>query len=122
MLSRSAVETLEISSRAQAAADGVSSQRQRQAGDFLPPFAEVHNAVQAGLIVGELAFVDDQSGFVLARQHAGDDLIEGHDFGLDSGSEQFQRQIRGSKFAGDSDYFVLDFADRNARGAIIIGP
>ncbi len=59
MLSRSAVETVEISSRAEAAADGVASEGQRQAGGLLPPLAEVHDAVQAGLIVGELAFVDD---------------------------------------------------------------
>ena len=54
---------------------------------------------KAGLVVGQLAFVDDQSGFVLAFQHLRNDLVEGDHFGFDAGSEQLQRKISGGQLA-----------------------
>src|ERR1700751_991662 len=44
---------------AEGAADGVASERKRQAGLFAPPLTEVDDFVQAAMRVGELAFVDD---------------------------------------------------------------
>src|SRR5208282_3073276 len=48
---------------AERAPDGVSSEGQRQSGNFLPPPAKIDHAVQSGFVVGELAFVDDEAGF-----------------------------------------------------------
>ena len=48
MLSRKAWETLAMVSAPERAADGVAAERQRQAGHFLPPLAEVDDALQSG--------------------------------------------------------------------------
>ena len=69
MLSRSAVLTLSMRCSAQRAPNRISAQRKRQARHLLPPLAQVDDAVQPCLRVGELAFVDDQSGFVFALEH-----------------------------------------------------
>ena len=110
MLSRNAPDTLAVSSGPEAAPDRIASQRQRQPGDFQPPLAQVHNALQAGFGVGQLAFVDDEASFVFAFHHLRDDLIEGHDLGLDSRREKPQRQVSGGQRARDRNLLVLDFA------------
>ena len=50
-----------------------------------PPCAEVEHLLQAVGRVGELAFVDQQARVELARDDGGDDLVEGHDDGLNFG-------------------------------------
>src|SRR5580700_11378034 len=94
--------------RAESAADRVASQRQRQACHLLPPPAEVDNAVQSGLVIGQLAFVDDQSSLVLALEHLWNDLVEGNNFSLHSGSKKLQREIGSGQRARNRDLFILD--------------
>ena len=53
------------------------------------------------LAIGQLAFVNDESGFVFAFQHLRNDLIEGHDFGLDSRREELQSEIGSSQSSRD---------------------
>ena len=84
MLSRRRCRDLRHQFRSQAAANRISSQRQRQAGHFLPPPAQIDDAMQSRLVVGELSFVDDQAGLVLAFEHLRDDLVEGHDLGFNA--------------------------------------
>ena len=50
----------------QIAADGVSSQWQRQPRILHPPLTQVNNQMQSIVLVGELSFVDDQAGVDLA--------------------------------------------------------
>ena len=54
--------------RAQRAANGVAAERQHQAGGFAPPDAEIDDFVESAGRVGELAFVNDESGIVLAGE------------------------------------------------------
>ena len=53
--------------------------------------------------VGELAFVDDEAGVVLAGEDGGDDLVEGDDDGLDVGGEELEGEVGGGEGAGDGD-------------------
>ena len=111
--------------RAERAADGVSSERQRQSSDFLPPPAEIDDAVQSGFVVGKLAFVDDEAGFVFAFENLRDDLIERDDFDFNAGREQFERQVGGGELAGHRDFLLLDFVLRegprgNEHGTITV--
>jgi hypothetical protein len=46
--------------------------------------------VQSRFVVGQLPFVDDEAGFVLAFQHLRNDLVEGHDVSFDAGGEKSQ--------------------------------
>src|SRR5215469_13202516 len=92
------------------APDTVASKRKRQACHFLPPLAEIDDAMQAGFVVGELALVNDETGLVLPFQHLRNDLIEANNFGVDAGSEQLKSKIRRGQFAGDSDLLGLDLA------------
>ena len=59
--------------------------------------------MQSGFIVGQLAFVNDQSRFVLPFQHLRNDLIERDHFGLNSGSKELKREVSRRQGAGDSD-------------------
>ena len=52
---------------AEIVADHVAAQRQRQSGLFLPPDAEIDDQLQTLILKGELAFVNDEPGVVLAR-------------------------------------------------------
>ena len=72
--------------RAQAATNRVASQWQRQPSYFLPPLAEIHDAMQSRFVVGQLAFVNNEAGLLSAIQHLRDDLVERDDIGFDSGS------------------------------------
>ena len=110
MLSRRAPGHFRGQLRPQTAPDRISAQRQRQAGDLQPPLAQIHDALQAGFRIGQLAFVNDQSGFVFAFHDLRNDLVERHDFGLDSRREKPQREIRGGESSGDRDLLALDFA------------
>ena len=106
MLSRSALADAAHQLGPETAADGVAAKRQRQAGHFLPPLAQIHDALQPGFRIGELAFVNDQPGFVFAFEHLRNDLIEGNDFGFNPGREEFQREIGGGQRAGDGDLYA----------------
>src|SRR2546425_2621005 len=88
----------------------ISSQRQRQAGHSQPPLAQIYNAMQPALVVGQLAFMNDEACVVLALQHLRDDLVERHHIGLDARREQPQNQIGGSQPTRHSDTFALDLA------------
>ena len=112
MLCLSVRATLAISAGPEIAADGVAAERQRQAGLIAPPAPEIDDAVQPGLVVGELALVDDQPGLVLAGEHFGNDLVEGNDYGLDLGREELQRQVGGGQRARDGDAHALDLVER----------
>ena len=82
MLSRRAVQQAFTRSAAERAANGIAAERKRQPGCIAPPLAHVdaRGAVRLWSI-GELAFVDDESGFVLAFEYLGNDLVEGDDLG-----------------------------------------
>jgi len=54
-------------------------------GDFLPPPAQIYDAVQSGLVVSKLTFVDNQSGFVFPFENLRDDLIKGNDLHFNPG-------------------------------------
>ena len=117
MLSRSAVQQAVDQLRAERAANGVATQGQRQSGLIAPPLAHVENAVQALAVEGELAFVNDEPGLVLAVEHLGNDLVEGNDLGSDIGREQLERQVRRGHGARHGDFAARDFVQRNvARG------
>src|SRR5581483_3324044 len=80
--------------RAQAAPNRVAAQRQRKAGDFLPPLAEIDDAVETCLVVRQLSLVNDEASFVFSFEHLRDDLIERDNFGFDAGGKKIQSQIR----------------------------
>src|SRR5580700_6451385 len=68
--------------------------------------------MQTSLGVGQLAFVNDESGFVPALKHLGNDLVEGHDFDFDSGRKEPQGQISSREFSRYSDPLFLDLTLR----------
>ena len=72
--------------------------------------------MQAGFGVGQLAFVDDEARFVFALHNCRNNLIEGHDLGLNSRREKPQRKIGGRERAGDRNLLVFDFAWRKSLG------
>ena len=80
--------------RSKCAADRIPTERQRQACHLLPPSSEIDDAVQTRLVVGQLAFMNDQPGFVLAFQYLRDDLVERNDFGFNSRREKLQARGR----------------------------
>ncbi len=110
MLSRRASGNCRHQFGTEGAANCIAAQRQRQAGHLLPPLAEIDNAVQAGLVVGQLAFVNNQPSFVFSFEHLRDDLVEGNNFGFHSGSEKLQSQVRGGERSGHGNALGLDFA------------
>src|SRR6267378_856567 len=57
---------------AKRSANRVSAERQGQAGYFLPPLAQIDDALQSRLAIRQLAFVNDESSFVLAFEHLWD--------------------------------------------------
>src|ERR1039457_438921 len=108
--------------RAERAANGVSAEGTVQSGDFQPPLAKIDDAMQSGLVVGELAFVNNEAGFVFAFEDLRDDLIEGNAFHFDSRSEQFQRRVGRRELAGYRDFLLLDFIRRERRVETSMGP
>src|SRR5438445_6608980 len=61
--------------------------------------------------------MNDQPGLVLAFEHLRNDLIEGHDFHFNPGSEKLQGEIRSCQLAGNSDALLLHIRRRErARG------
>jgi hypothetical protein len=93
---------------AKRATDGVAAEGQWQAGLFAPPLTEVEELDEAVVGVSELAFVDDEARFELARGNGGDDLVEGDDRGFDLGCEELEGEVGGSKGAWDGDAGLLD--------------
>src|SRR5438046_8686195 len=74
------------------ALDDVAAEGQRQSCLLLPPFPEIEDLVQTHLAVRQLAFVDQQSGFVLAALNIFEYLIERHNMVLDLRLEETKRQ------------------------------
>src|SRR5205823_9533333 len=68
------------------------------------------HTVQAGFFVGELAFMNDEPGFVGAREDLRNDLIERDDLGPNARRKQPQCKIRRGQRARDSDSLLLDLA------------
>ena len=60
--------------------------------------------------------MDDQPGIVLAFQNGGNNLVEGHHFGLNVGRKELERQHCGSQRARDGDLQLLHFVQRVAFG------
>ena len=114
MLSRRAAGYFRGQLRSQTALDRVATQRQRQPGNFQPPLAQVHNALQTGFGIGQLPFMDDEAGLVITSHDLGNDLVEGHDFGFNPGREKPQREICRGQSSRDSNFFALDFALRKS--------
>ena len=52
--------------------------------------------------------MDDEAGFVFPFHDLRNDLIEGHDLGLNPGREEPQREIRRRESAGDRNLLVFD--------------
>ena len=72
--------------------------------------------MQSGLVVGKLALVDDEAGFVFPFENLRDDLIKRDDFHLDAGRKQFERQVGGGEFAGHCDFLALDIVRSEGTG------
>ena len=100
MLSCSRRDSREISSGPEVAANDVAAERQRQAvGALGPPLAEVDELPQALLLVGELAFVNQQPRLDLAVAHGLEDLVKRHHDVLHVGLVEPQREKRGRQRA-----------------------
>src|SRR5579859_3035626 len=73
--------------------------------------------MQAAAGESELAFMDDESGLVVAGENAGNDLVEGNHGGLDIWREQLEREIRRGHGTGYGDGLFLYVIERErARG------
>ena len=73
-------------------------------GNLQPPLAKIDHAMQAGLVVGKLALMNDQAGLILPFQNLRDDLVKRHNLNVNSGREKFQRQVGGRQLAGDQQF------------------
>src|SRR5271169_934720 len=93
---------------AERASDGVSSKRKGQSRNFLPPPAKIDYAVQSGFVIRELGFVDDEAGFVFAFENLRDDLVEGDNFHLNAGREQFESQVSGGELPWHRNFLLLN--------------
>ena len=90
--------------RTQVSADGIAAQRQGQAARLrAPPHAQVGDQVQAVVLVGELAFVDEQPHVRATRRDVCHDLVEGHDDSLHVRLEQAEGQVGRGHQAGYGD-------------------
>ena len=113
-------------------ADGVGPERQRQAGPFQPPFAEVDDQMQSLIAIGQLPFVDDEAGVGFAPFNdvedlveLMDDVVEGTAFarasvgkgGVSAGRLPTEAEVEGQESgrqrAGDGDGFALQVVDRH---------
>ena len=89
---------------AEVAANDVAAERQRQAAGALePPFAQVHDLLEAVDGVGELALVDEQAGLDAAVHDGLVNLVERHDLGHERPVVHLQREKRRRHLAGDRD-------------------
>ena len=57
----------------------ISAEWERQSGLVLPPFPEIDNALESRILIGELAFMNDQTDIGLSLFHSVEDLVERHD-------------------------------------------
>ncbi len=62
------------------AANGVATEWERKFSRLSPPFAQVDNAFELVVLIGDLAFVNDKACIKFVRDNALDDLVE-HDVG-----------------------------------------
>ena len=98
--------------RSQRPPDSIAAQRQRKPGNFLPPFPEIHNAMQPGLVISELPLVNDQPSLMFAFEHLRNNHVEGNHFHFHARSKKLQRQISRSQRARHGNALLLDFALR----------
>ncbi len=101
--------------RAEVAADDISAEGEREAGAFHPPLAEVEAADHAVILVGELAFVNDESGVGVSGFDVLKDFVEGFNDVAeafadgDGGGEEGGGHGAGD---GDAEFFVgLEFVE-----------
>ena len=67
------------------AANRIPAKRKGKGGLLAPPLPEIEQLEQSLFGIGQLAFVDDETGIELAGENGRDDLVEGDDRGLDPG-------------------------------------
>src|SRR6266436_653947 len=79
--------------RAQCAANGVPSQRQRQTGLLLPPDAKIDHLVQALGWEKKLSLMNEKSSFDEIVLNGVDDFVEGHHHGFKLRLVQFECEI-----------------------------
>ncbi len=97
---------------AQAAADGIAAEWQRQSGFLAPPLTQIEHLEEPAGGIGELPLVDDKAGFVLAGEYLRDDLVERNDGGANVGREELQRECGCCQLAGNRDAHLLDLVER----------
>src|ERR1019366_180920 len=83
------------------ALDNIAAERQRQSGSFQPPFSKIKHLMHALFTILQLAFVDEESGFVLSLLNFLEDLVEGHDFVLHVGFIEPEGEKRAGQRARD---------------------
>ena len=101
---------------AEFAPDRITAQRQRQPSQLEPPFSQVKDFVQAGFVIGELAFVDNQAGLKFSGSNLRNNLIEGHHNSFDLGCKQLQSEISGGQGPGNCDLHPLQLFQAKAAG------
>lgn len=90
------------------APDGVAAEGQREVGAVAPPGAEIGDGAERVVGVGDLRFVDDETGIDLFVEHTIDDLVKWNDAHVDIASEEeAQREDRGGLLAGDADDDII---------------
>src|SRR3954471_21254131 len=82
-------------------ANDVAAEWEWQTGFLEPPGAHVGDEVEAFVLVGELAFVDQQAGIHIAALHHLLDLIEGYDHRREVRLVEPERQVRAGHHSGD---------------------
>jgi len=92
--------------------NGIAAQGERKLRLLAPPLTKIERLDQAIIAIGELTFVDDESGIELACNDGGDDLVEGNSDGLHVGAEELQGKIGRGESSGDGDACLLDLVVR----------
>ena len=78
--------------------------------------------MQTGFGIGQLPFMDNEARLVITRHDLGNDLVEGHDLGFNSGREKPQREIGRGQSSGTAIFLRLISFCENPCVATIMGP
>ena len=104
---------------AEIAPDDVPAKRQRKtAGALGPPLAEVHDLPESLVGVGQLPFVDQQTGIRLPVENRLLDFVERNDDVFEVRFVEPQRQVRGRQRSRDRDRFPFTPATPSNEGAL----
>src|SRR5208282_2166484 len=93
---------------AQSPAHGVATQGEREAGELLPPDAQVDDAMQPKLRKEELSFMNEQTRFDNIVLHGFDDFVEGQNDRFKIGLKEFEGEISGSFQTGHANAQALE--------------